>query len=61
MSDGIVLDAEDIKRMIAEKYGVDVKDVIKSQYSWVVKKPKGTAKEGSGEPQAKCVSPCDML
>lgn len=39
MSDGIILDADDIKKLIAEKFGVDEKDIIKSQYSWVVKKP----------------------
>ena len=38
MSDGIILDADDIKKLIAEKFGADEKDIIKSQYSWIVKK-----------------------
>lgn len=38
MSDGIILDADDIKRLIAKEFGVDEKDIIKSQYSWIVKK-----------------------
>lgn len=38
MSNGIILDAEDIKRILAEKFGVDEKDIIKSQYSWIIKK-----------------------
>ena len=36
MKNAIVLDAEDIKKLIAEKYGVDEKNVIKSQYSYTV-------------------------
>lgn len=38
MTSGIILDAEDIKKLIAEKFGVDEKDIIKSQYSWIVRK-----------------------
>ena len=38
MSDGIILDADDIKKILAEKFGVDEKDIIKSQYSWIIKK-----------------------
>lgn len=38
MTSGIILDADDIKKLIAEKFGVDEKDVIKSQYSWIVRK-----------------------
>ena len=38
MSNGIILDADDIKKLIAEKFGVEEKDVIKSQYSWIVRK-----------------------
>lgn len=37
MSNGIILDADDIKKLIAEKYGVDEKNIIKSQYSWIVR------------------------
>lgn len=38
MSEGIILDADDVKRIIAEKFGVDEKDVIKTQYSYIVKR-----------------------
>ncbi len=37
MSDAVILDTEDVKQLIADSYGVDVKDVIRSQYSYVVK------------------------
>lgn len=37
MSKGIILDADDIKKILAEKFGVDEKDIIKSQYSWIIK------------------------
>lgn len=36
MKKAIVLDSNDIKRIIAEKYGVSESDVIKSQYSYTV-------------------------
>lgn len=36
MKEAIVLDAIDIKGILAEKYGVPEKDVIKSQYSFTV-------------------------
>ena len=36
MKKAIVLDSDDIKKLIAEKYSVDVKDIIKSQYSYTV-------------------------
>ena len=38
MSNGIILDADDIKKLIDEKFGVEEKAVIKSQYSWIVRK-----------------------
>ena len=38
MSEGIILDAEDIKKILAEKFGVDPKDIIKTQYSFIIKK-----------------------
>ena len=38
MSNGIILDADDIKKILAEKFGVEEKDVIKTQYSWIIKK-----------------------
>lgn len=37
MSNGIILDAEDVRKILAERYGVSEKDVIKSQYSWIIK------------------------
>ena len=37
MTNGIILDADDIKKILAEKYGVDEKNIIKSQYSWIIK------------------------
>lgn len=36
MRKAIVLDSDDIKTLIAEKFGVEPKDVIKSQYSYTV-------------------------
>lgn len=42
MREAIVYDAEDIKAMLAEKHGVEPKDVIRNQYSYTVildKKP----------------------
>lgn len=38
MSNGIILEADDIKKILAEKFGVDEKDVIKTQYSYIIKK-----------------------
>lgn len=38
MGEGIILDAEDIKKILAEKFGVDEKDIIKTQYSFIIKK-----------------------
>lgn len=36
MKSAIVLEQSDIKKLIAEKYGVDEKAVIKTQYSYIV-------------------------
>ena len=36
MQNGVILDADDIKQIIAEKFDVDPKNVIKSQYSYTV-------------------------
>ena len=36
MRKAIVLDPDDIKNILAEKYDVPVKNVIKSQYSYTV-------------------------
>lgn len=38
MYNAIVLEASDVKKIIAEKYGVDEKDVIKTQYSYIIAK-----------------------
>lgn len=43
MSNGIILEPDDIKRIIAEKFGVDEKDVIKTQYSYIVRKGENNA------------------
>lgn len=42
MKQAVVVDANDIKKILAEKYGVPVENVIKSQYSYTVilEKPK---------------------
>lgn len=36
MKKAIVLDSNDIKAILAEKYGVPEKNVIKSQYSYTI-------------------------
>lgn len=36
MKQAIVLDSNDIKKIIAEKFGVPEENVIKSQYSYTV-------------------------
>lgn len=36
MKKAIVVEANDIKKILAEKYGVPESDVIKSQYSYTV-------------------------
>lgn len=36
MKQALVIDANDIKVILAEKYGVPTKNVIKSQYSYTV-------------------------
>lgn len=36
MRKAVVVDADDIKKILAEKFGVDEKNVIKSQYSYTV-------------------------
>ena len=36
MKKAIVVDADDIKAILAEKFGVDEKNIIKSQYSYTV-------------------------
>lgn len=36
MQKAIILSTNDIKAIIAEKYGVPVKNVVKSQYSFTV-------------------------
>ena len=36
MKKGIVLDADDVRKIVAEKFGVKPDRVIKSQYSYTV-------------------------
>ena len=36
MKKGIILEANDLKKIIAEHFGVDESKVIKRQYSWTV-------------------------
>ena len=36
MQNGVILDAEDIKKIVAEDFGVDASKVIKAQYSYIV-------------------------
>lgn len=36
MKEAIVIDANDIKKMLAEKYNVPESNIIKSQYSYTV-------------------------
>lgn len=36
MKEAIVLEQKDIRKIIAEKYGVPEKQVIKAQYSYIV-------------------------
>ena len=37
MSDAVILSEDDVRQLIADDYGVSLEDVIKSQYSYVVK------------------------
>ena len=41
MKNAVVIDPADIKKILAEKYGVKESDVIKSQYSYTVIMPAG--------------------
>ena len=36
MKKGIIIDANDVKKIIAEHFNVDESCVIKSQYTWTV-------------------------
>ena len=38
MKQAVVLETEDVKKIIAEHFGVDPKNVIKSQYTFTVVK-----------------------
>ena len=50
MTKAIVLDANDVKKLIAEKYGVAPEKVIKSQYCYTVIMPEeGAAEAGESE------------
>lgn len=50
MRKSVTYDAEDIKKILADKHGVSVKDVIKSQYSYTVllRDDKENDDEGAG-------------
>lgn len=41
MKNAVVIEPNDIKKMLAEKYGVPEEHVIKSQYSYTVILPDG--------------------
>lgn len=45
MRDAKVIDPDDIKAMLAEKFGVPAKNIIKTQYSYTV------ALDGQDEPR----------
>lgn len=52
MKDAIVYDANDIKKMLAEKHGVKQEAVLKNQYSYTVvlsEKDKATVNEVPAE------------
>lgn len=36
MESAIVVDTKEVKKILAEHFGVDEKQVIKSQYSWTI-------------------------
>lgn len=41
MESAIIINSDEVKKIIAEHFGVDVKDVLRSQYSYIVKNVKG--------------------
>lgn len=45
MYNAIVLEQKDVKKLIAEKYGVDEKDIVKTQYSYIIAKSDSEKKE----------------
>ena len=45
MYNAIVLEQKDIKKLIAEKYGVDEKDIVKTQDSYIIAKSDSEKKE----------------
>ena len=45
MKTALVLEQSDVKKIIAEKYGVEEKQVIKTQYSYIVL----TGKDGESD------------
>ena len=47
MKKSIVIEPCDIKKMLAEKYGVEPKDVVKMQYSYVIMLKDGEEDEDS--------------
>lgn len=49
MRKAIVIDSNDIKKLLAEKYGVSESNVIKSQYSYTVILEADTTTDQQGE------------
>lgn len=60
MRQAIVLDADDIKNILAEIYHISSKDVVRSQYSYTVILPNTAAPihmdEKDESPQSNCLS-----
>ena len=42
MSNGLILGADDVKKVLAEYFHVEEKDVIKTQYTYIIKQPDKT-------------------
>lgn len=41
MESAIIINSDEVKKIIAEHFGVSEKDVLRSQYSYIVKNVKG--------------------
>lgn len=50
MNNAIFLDANDVRKILAQKYGVPEKNVIKAQYSYTIILVENTPRSGDGEP-----------
>ena len=52
MRTAIVVEPDDIKKILAEKFNVPIKNIVKSQYSYMViqgEDPKPEAKDGGSD------------